>query len=55
MDWYTGDPVFDTILTIGLIFAGFTIIAGFFAQSPYGRFASNQWGGINLNPNSVGG
>lgn len=50
MSWYTGDPVFDTILTIGLIFAAFTIVAGFFAQSPYGRFASNEWGGINLDP-----
>lgn len=50
MTWYTGHPAFDTILTIGLVFAAFTIIAGLFAQSPYGRFASDQWGGINLNP-----
>ncbi len=49
MNWYTGDTTFDTVLTIGLAFAAFTIIAGAFAQSPYGRFASDQYG-INLNP-----
>ena len=49
MTWYTGDSTFDTVLAIGLGFAAFTIIAGAFAQSPYGRFASDSYG-INLNP-----
>jgi 3-oxo-5-alpha-steroid 4-dehydrogenase 1 len=48
MNWYTGDTTFDTVLTIGLAFAAFTIVAGAFAQSPYGRFASDKYG-INLN------
>ena len=49
MSWYTGDPVFDTVLAIGFAFAAFTIIGSLFTQSPYGRFASDQYG-INLNP-----
>lgn len=48
-NWYTGDAAFDTVLAIGLIFAVFTIIAGPFQQSPYGRFASDSFG-VNLNP-----
>lgn len=50
MTWYTGNTTFDTVLTIGLVFAAFTIIGAPFANSPYGRFASDQWGGINLHP-----
>lgn len=50
MNWYTGNTTFDTVLTIGLAFALFTIVCAPFANSPYGRFASEQWGGINLNP-----
>lgn len=50
MGWYTGHAVFDTVVTIGLIFAAITIVSGFFGQSPYGRFASDDWGGININP-----
>jgi len=50
MTWYTGNVTFDTVLTIGLAFALFTIVGAPFANSPYGRFASEQWGGINLNP-----
>ncbi|MGH6628329.1 MAG: 3-oxo-5-alpha-steroid 4-dehydrogenase [Nevskiales bacterium] len=49
MTWYTGDPTYDTVLAIGFAFALFTIIAGFFVQSPYGRFASNKMG-VNLHP-----
>lgn len=49
MTWYTGDPTFDTVLTIGLAFAAMTILAGAFAQSPYGRFADSKWG-LELNP-----
>jgi len=44
MNWYTGNTTFDTVLTIGLVFAAFTIIAAPFAASPYGRFASEKWG-----------
>lgn len=50
MNWYTGNTTFDTVLTIGLVFALLTIVSAPFADSPYGRFASDQWGGINLNP-----
>lgn len=50
MTWYTGDPVFDTVLTIGFAFAALVIAIGFFMQSPYGRFASEDAGGVNLNP-----
>lgn len=49
MTWYTGNQTFDTVLAIGFAFAAFTIVASLFSQSPYGRFASDQWG-INLNP-----
>ncbi len=49
MNWYTGDTTFDTVLTIGLVFAAFTLLAGPFQQSPYGRFASDKFG-VNLNP-----
>lgn len=48
-NWYTGDATFDTVLAIGLIFAAFTLLAGPFQQSPYGRFASDSFG-LNLNP-----
>lgn len=50
MTWYTGNPAFDTILTIGFIFAGLVILAGFFMQSPYGRFATESKASLNLNP-----
>jgi 3-oxo-5-alpha-steroid 4-dehydrogenase 1 len=49
MNWYTGNETYDTVLAIGFAFAAFTILAGSFAQSPYGRFASDKYG-INLNP-----
>lgn len=48
MSWYTGDPVFDTVLAIGLAFAVVTFLGSVFAPAPYGRFA--QGGGINLHP-----
>lgn len=49
MHWYTGDPVYDSVLTAAFVFAAFVIIAGFFGQSSYGRFASPKLG-FNLNP-----
>ncbi|MHA7833081.1 MAG: 3-oxo-5-alpha-steroid 4-dehydrogenase, partial [Algiphilus sp.] len=48
MTWYTGDPVFDTILAIGLAFAVVTLLGSIFVPAPYGRFA--QGSGINLHP-----
>lgn len=49
MDWYTGNTVYDTVLTIAFAFAAFVIIGGFFAQSSYGRFSTTTLG-LNLNP-----
>lgn len=49
MHWYTGDAVFDTVLTSAFGFAAFVIIGGFFAQSSYGRFSTTKLG-LNLNP-----
>jgi 3-oxo-5-alpha-steroid 4-dehydrogenase 1 len=49
MDWYTGNTTYDTVLAIAFGFAAFVIVGGLFAQSPYGRFASNKVG-FNLNP-----
>lgn len=50
MTWYTGDPVFDTILLLGFVFSLVVIVFAVLAPSPYGRFASEKGGGINLNP-----
>ena len=49
MTWYTGDPTYDTVLTIGFGFAAFVVVAALFVQSPYGRFASEKMG-ISLDP-----
>ncbi len=50
MHWYTGNTTFDTVLTIGFVFAALTIIGGaLMPQTPYGRFGSDKWG-IALNP-----
>ncbi|MGY1863981.1 3-oxo-5-alpha-steroid 4-dehydrogenase [Nocardia gipuzkoensis] len=49
MDWYTGNTAYDTVLTIAFAFAAFVLVGGFFAQSPYGRFATTKVG-FNLNP-----
>ncbi len=50
MDWHTGNTTFDTVLLIGFIFAGLTIIGGILSpQTPYGRFGNDKWG-ITLNP-----
>lgn len=46
---YTGNTTYDTVLTIGFIFAACTIIGSQFVASPYGRFASDKMG-VNLNP-----
>lgn len=50
MSWYTGDTVFDTVLTIGFVFAALTILGSALSpQTPYGRFGHDRWG-IALNP-----
>ncbi|OLT87764.1 3-oxo-5-alpha-steroid 4-dehydrogenase [Mycobacterium syngnathidarum] len=49
MHWYTGNTIYDTVLTAAFAFAAFVIIGGFFAQSSYGRFSSTKLG-LNLNP-----
>lgn len=49
MRWYTGDPVYDTLLAGALAFAVFVFVASWFLPSPYGRFASNKWG-ISVGP-----
>lgn len=49
MTWYTGDPVFDTVLAIGLAFSVITFLGSIFIPSPYGRFAA-EGKGINLHP-----
>lgn len=48
MTWYTGDPVFDTVLAVGLAFAVVTLLGSIFVPAPYGRFA--QGSGVNLHP-----
>lgn len=49
MTWYTGDSVYDTVLTVGFAFAAFVAISALFVQSPYGRFASEKLG-VSLDP-----
>lgn len=49
MTWYTGNPTYDTALTIGFVFAAFVLFAGRLVQTPYGRFASPKWG-VALSP-----
>ncbi len=38
--WYTGDPVFDTILVVALLLTPITVVSMRFMQAPYGRFAA---------------
>ncbi len=49
MSWYTGDPVYDTILFCGFCLVLGTLAAAPIMQSPYGRFGSNRFG-ITLDP-----
>ncbi|BBY32768.1 3-oxo-5-alpha-steroid 4-dehydrogenase [Mycolicibacter minnesotensis] len=49
MHWYTGNTVYDTVLTAAFAFAAFVIVGGFFGQSSYGRFSTTKLG-LNLNP-----
>lgn len=47
--WYTGDATYDTVLTIGFVFAACTLAGSLVITSPYGRFASERFG-VSLNP-----
>ncbi len=49
MTWYTGDPTYDSILTLSYGLCLLVFIGAAFAKSPYGRFASDRWG-VNLSP-----
>ncbi len=49
MNWYTGNAVYDTVLTVAFAFTAFVLIGGLITQSPYGRFASAKYG-LSLNP-----
>ena len=49
MTWYTGDPTYDTVLTFAYGLVVLVFIGAAFAKSPYGRFASDEWG-VNLSP-----
>ncbi|MFD7847517.1 3-oxo-5-alpha-steroid 4-dehydrogenase [Nocardia sp. NPDC059764] len=49
MHWYTGNTVYDTVLTIEIVIAALVLVGAFVGQSPYGRFGTNA-PGLNLNP-----
>ncbi len=49
MTWYTGDPTYDTVLTLSFGLAALVFVGAAFTKSPYGRFASDRWG-LNLSP-----
>ena len=49
MTWYTGDPTYDTVLTLAFVLVVLVFMGAAFMKSPYGRFASDKWG-INLSP-----
>ncbi len=47
--WYTGDPTYDTLLAVALVYALGVFAASWFLPAPYGRFASKKFG-LSLNP-----
>ena len=47
--WYTGDPTYDSILTLAFGLVVLVFIGAACMKSPYGRFASDKWG-VNLSP-----
>jgi 3-oxo-5-alpha-steroid 4-dehydrogenase 1 len=49
MTWYTGDPTYDTVLTLSFALVVLVFIGAAVVKSPYGRFASDKWG-ISLSP-----
>jgi 3-oxo-5-alpha-steroid 4-dehydrogenase 1 len=46
--WYTGDPIYDTVLAAAFALVPLTVIGLLFMKAPYGRFAPA--GGIGLSP-----
>ncbi len=42
MRWYTGDPIFDTVLLAGFAMVPLTVIGLLFMKAPYGRFADGK-------------
>lgn len=48
-NWYTGDPVFDTVQAIQLALVGSTIL-GTGTVAPYGKHANDSLGSLHLNP-----
>lgn len=40
--WYTGDPVFDTVLLAGFVMVPLTVVGLLFMKAPYGRFAPER-------------
>ncbi len=49
MTWYSGNPVYDTLLACGFFMILATVIASPFMASPYGRFSSERFG-ITMDP-----
>lgn len=47
--WYTGDPTYDTVLTVAFAYVAFVSVAAWFFPSPYGRFDNKKFG-LALDP-----
>ncbi len=45
----SGNPTYDLALTVAFIIVALTVVASFFMQTPYGRFADGRFG-ISLDP-----
>lgn len=46
---FTGQPAYDTALTLALVYVTVVSLAAWFIPSPYGRFASGKFG-LSLDP-----
>ncbi len=49
MSWYTGDPTYDTALTVAFAIVAVTAVSALFVKTPYGRFADARFG-FSLDP-----
>ena len=49
MNWYTGNQIYDTVLTGAFVLVGLTIIGTMFFKTPYGRFGSDRYG-LKVSP-----
>lgn len=45
----SGNPTYDTALTIAFVIVALTVVGSIFVQSPYGRFADARYG-VSLDP-----